>query len=96
MRPLEYFGVEDQGSWTDTDRIITEALTVYERSLCSDCKNPAWQAFDPDTNGWFEVDDSCVCEACAARERWLEEHQKDREPGQKIAVILDPEYKPRG
>lgn len=80
--------------WTDTDRVLTEALAHYERSLCPDCHQPGWIAFDPDTNGWYEVDATTVCEACAARERWAEDH-KDTEPGQKISVILDPVYKPK-
>ena len=92
VRPLEFFGVEQAGSWTETDRALTEALTIYERSLCPDCGRHSSIAFDPDTNGWFEVDDSTVCEACAARERWQDDN-KDMEPGQKVRVVLDPEYR---
>lgn len=74
--------------------MLTEALAQYERALCPDCKQPGWLAFDFDTNGWYEVKADCVCQACAAREQWAEEH-KDMEPGQKISVMLDPGFEPK-
>lgn len=94
MRPLEYFEVEGPGAWTSTDRILAEALEIYERNVCQECGNHARIAYDPNLNGWFQVDANTTCEACAARERWF----KDRgdtpvEPGQKVRVFLDDRKK---
>lgn len=96
VRPLEFLGVEQGGPWTDTDRILAEALTVYERSLCADCGWDRRVAWDDDMDGWFEVDDTAVCQACAARERYLKDRDgKAAEPGVKIGVRLDPEARKR-
>lgn len=94
MRPLVFFGVESEGPVTDTDRALMLALELYERSLCPDCRYPRELAYDPDLNGWFEVDDSVVCQACLAREQYVESMNKP-EPGQKIAVVLDPAWEKR-
>ena len=70
------------------------ALTVYERGLCADCKYPARIAFDSELDGWFEVDDGTVCQACAARERYMKDVDAGSlEPGLKIGVRLDPAYR---
>ena len=91
MRPLEFLGVEERGPWTDTDRLLAEALTVHERMIC-ECGWNRRHAWDPDMDGWFEVDDSSVCQACAARERYLKDHKGEGEPGVKVGVTLDPGY----
>ena len=93
VRPLEFLGVESGGPWTETDRLLAEALTVYERMICSDCGCNSRVACDEDMDGWFEVDDSTTCQACAARERYTKD-LKDRtpDPGVKIGVRLDPEW----
>ncbi len=90
VRPLEYFGVEREGPWTQTDRVLAEALEIHGRNTCPDCGHHARVAYDEDLNGWFEVETS-VCEACAVRERWLKEEEKrSSEPGTKVRVGLDP------
>lgn len=60
--------------------------------LCSDCGWDRRRAWDDDLDGWFEVDAETVCQACAARERYLRELDGQPEPGQKIGVRLDPDY----
>lgn len=94
VRPLVFFGVEFGDEWTVKDRVLSEALTLYERSLCADCKHPARLAFDADLDGWFEVDEDTVCQACAARERYMD-GKKELEPGLKLGVKLDPDYRRR-
>lgn len=89
-RPLEFFGVEAGPAWTETDRVLAMALELYERSLCAECSQPRELAWDPEMDGWFEVDDSTVCMACAERERWVKE-VKEPQPGQKITVRFDAE-----
>lgn len=50
-------------------------------------------AFDPDNDGWFEVDDSWVCTACAALDRYKEENEKSpTEPGTLLRVIYTREH----
>lgn len=93
VRPLEFLGVDPPGAWTETDRFLAEALTLYERSLCGDCGHDKTVAWDDSADGWFEVDDSIMCHACAARERYQNDHkEKTPEPGVKIGVRLDPGY----
>lgn len=59
------------------------ALEIHEESKCSGCGHYADEAWDPDADGHFEVDDSLVCAACAARERHTKD-EKSREPGQML------------
>ena len=92
VRPLEFLGIEGQGPWTATDRLLAEALTIYGRTLCPDCGHGKRLAWDDELDGWFEVDDEIVCQACAARERYLKDRNGEPEPGQKIGVKLDPDY----
>lgn len=90
MRPLEFFGIEGEGAFTQTDRAITQGLTLYEQSLCADCKTPAFESFNPEMDGWYEVDDSAVCYACAAREHYgklVEKSGQHPEPGMKIQIV---------
>ena len=91
VRPLVFLGVEEQGPWTETDRLLAEALTIYDRSLCPDCGHGKRLAWDDDLDGWFEVDDSIVCQACKARERYMSDN-KESEPGVKIGIRLGPAY----
>jgi len=46
--------------------------------------------------GWYEVDDSTVCEACAAMEKWQQDNENP-EPGV-VPVIVDkrPDDRPLG
>lgn len=61
--------------------------------MCScGCGQWAEDAHDPDTNGWWEVDDSQICEAGAALDEWRKEHGERAEPGQLLHVHLSPDY----
>lgn len=52
------------------------------------CQIPREIAFDPENDGWFEVDDSTVCGACAELDRYEKEHEKNPpEPGTLLRVI---------
>lgn len=70
--------------WTDEDRALLLALTIYEESLCSGpCNQPRAQAHHPDNDGWYHVDDqpetgnATQCAACAAIERWRADHKDE-------------------
>ncbi|MDP9832994.1 hypothetical protein [Trueperella abortisuis] len=88
VRPLEFFGVEGRGAWTETDRSLSVALELYERGKCPDCGIPRQIAYDPAMDGWFEVpDEATVCYACAARDRVVMDEHLRAEPGQKFPVV---------
>lgn len=76
-----------EGPWSDADRLLATALQRHEDTLCS-CGHPVDRAFDPRTEGEFEVEEH-ECQACAARDRHDAE-QRDREkrprPGAKVIV----------
>ena len=60
------------------------------------CGQYADQAFDPDTDGWWEVDTETVCYACAALAEWREDKGPEQmEKGAQVRVRLDPEYRRR-
>ena len=61
------------------------ALTVHEASIHDACGHYRDEAWDPDSDGWYEVDDSTTCHACAARDRWQKDNQEN-EPGQLVWV----------
>ena len=84
---MEVMRITD-GGWTDTDSLLATAHELWERSKCPNGKSHyADEAWDDDADGWFEVDDSTVCQACAALERWQREHDTHRpEPGTLVRV----------
>lgn len=80
---------------SETDAGLLYAFSIYEASLCKcGCGQWAEQAHDPDTDGWWEVDDSTVCYAGAASEEWRKENGENAEPGQLIHVVLSSDYEP--
>jgi len=85
-----YWGIS-KGGWSETDRLLTAALKLHEQSKCSNgCGHYTDEAWDDDADGWYEADDSTVCHACAARERWQRDHQDGTarpEPGQLLRVV---------
>ena len=49
--------------------------------------------FDSDNDGWFDIDDSTVCTACAALDLYEKEHAKTPlEPGTLLRVIYTREH----
>lgn len=57
------------------------ALSLHEASVHETCGHYKDEAFDPEADGWYVVQDSTVCHACAARDRWQKDN-KEPEPGQ--------------
>lgn len=52
----------------------------HDQLVHDPCGVFADDAFDPDNEGWFEVDDdSRICYACAALDQWREEHREHPE-----------------
>jgi hypothetical protein len=75
------------GVWKPQDRFAALALLEYEATLHA-CGYPRDLAFNPDMSGWFEVDDTNSCAACAALDEYRREHESDPPiPGQVLHVI---------
>lgn len=70
--------------WTEIDRLLATALTVYEDSLHPDCGHPRDLTGNPDSEGWF-VTKTWTCQACAALARYRDE-EKDRTDGEVVYV----------
>lgn len=56
------------GRWSDRDRGLAEALIVHEASLCPGCGQPKHVAWDPRSEGEFDVE-KVTCQACAAKDQ---------------------------
>lgn len=66
--------------------------TLLDSYTCPGCGQPIDEAHDPDREGWYDVVE-VKCAGCAAKEA----HQRDNqepEPGLKVIVRPDPEYRP--
>lgn len=93
MPPTVFLGQRgDEGPWAARDRELAKALDLYEASVCKGCGHSVHETYDPDREGWYQVEVE-TCAACRAKEM----HGKDEkpEPGQKMFVVLDPTYKKR-
>jgi len=61
-------------------------------SVCEGCGQPAAESYDPDREGWYDVVE-VTCAGCKAKESHQRDN-KDPEPGLKLRVEADPNYKP--
>lgn len=70
------------------DRLLSMALLAYEDSMCPGCGQPKDVTFNPDADGWFEVQE-ITCAGCAAQQQHTKQHrsQKTERPGLKTFVI---------
>lgn len=69
------------GGWTDRDRLIIYAWTLYRAGLCPECGRPRQVC---ETGAW-EVE-TRVCGPTAAAERWRKDNTKP-EPGTRITTV---------
>lgn len=75
----------EQGEWTETDRLLALAYRAYKQGLCSGCGQPVRLAHG-DMEGWYETTET-VCAACAAKDRYQRDHEKDTpEPGLMVGL----------
>lgn len=82
--PGEYLGGA-QG-WTYVSRTLAAALTYLDEIRCPR-GHYTDDTTDPDAEGWYEVDDSMICEACAALDRYHKDHEHSPpEPGALLFV----------
>ncbi len=73
-------------AWTARALLLAEVLTTYEASLCRDCGQHSYLAFDPLNTGHFRLDDSTVCLGCEAIRNYRD---SDPWPGTKLYVTTD-------
>lgn len=67
------------------DRLLTQALTVYEQDIHS-CGHPLSRSANPAMADGYEADAEVVCHACAAAAKFREEN-KHLEDGAIVRVI---------
>lgn len=82
MPPTEYLE-----KWSPRDRGLAEALIVHEDTTHGPCGHQLSESTNDDMDGWYEVDDSTVCHACAALERFRDEAKDGAEPGVLLRVV---------
>jgi len=77
--------------WSEVDRALHLAWTLYLDGLCSGCGQPRDRAYNPDSEGhWGTL--THHCEACKAIERRTKlERERDKTAGLRVAVTdVDP------
>lgn len=75
------------GKWSESDRLLAAALTMYEDNLHS-CGHPRDVAFNPDSEGYF-VAKEYVCQACAELERHRTSMGDRVQPGTVVGVVSE-------
>lgn len=78
--PLTIMTGDEQG-WTSINRKLAKSLVILEEEACGSCKTPLWYAYSTNNHIQFEVKTS-HCYACAALDKYREEHKKEAKPGQ--------------
>lgn len=80
-----YLGKKEPGTaWSLRSRSLAEGLTLYEESI-NEFGIPLREAYDPERDGWYEVDDTTIDFAVAAMETYRKT-TKDQEPGVQLTV----------
>lgn len=67
------------------DSILAHAHTLAEQMVCPGCGQPKHEAYNPDSEGWYVVDD-VICQGCAAVSRDADIH-KDHQTERKVWVV---------
>lgn len=81
-----YLGKKDPGTaWSLRSRALAEGLVLYEESI-NELGLPLREVYDPERDGWYEVDDETVDYSLAALEEYRK-NTKDPEPGVQLKVI---------
>ncbi|PZR55221.1 hypothetical protein DNL40_02300 [Xylanimonas oleitrophica] len=71
------------GAWSSRDRALAEALLLLEASACPGCGQPKGHAWDPRSEGEYEVE-KVTCQACAAKGQATK--RKEPGPGEYLLV----------
>jgi hypothetical protein len=66
--------------WTEVDRLLALALTIYEDGLCPGCGQPKRMAMDPDLAEEWTSAHPWRCGGCMALSRAAKRNEKDDHP----------------
>lgn len=81
-----YLGRKDPGTaWSLRSRALAEGLALYEESI-NELGFPLREAYDPERDGWYEVNDETVDYSIAALEEYRK-NQKNPEAGVQLRVV---------
>jgi hypothetical protein len=76
-------GADD--GWTFTDRVLAAASILAEDLRCPGCGQSKEEAWNPDSEGYFEAHEA-TCQGCAEVRR-SSEGEKEHHPERKIWVM---------
>src|SRR5699024_271505 len=84
--PTRYLGMRRDAY---LDFLLTMALDVHDNDLLCPCGCGFYadDTLDPDSDGWYGVDDSVICSARAANTEYQKNDAQDAEPGTLITVV---------
>lgn len=68
------------------DRVLAVAHVLAGEMLCPDCGQPKHEAFNPDSEGWYEARDA-TCAGCAALAADSDAHKDGDRPGRKAWTV---------
>ncbi|WP_104087040.1 hypothetical protein [Arthrobacter sp. GMC3] len=80
-------GRKDDGTWTDRDRVMALALTLYEDGLCSGCGLHHSVTHGDENVGRWEANSENICHGCEPIDAAKDADKKDTYPGQKLTLI---------
>lgn len=85
MPPLTILRGISKKKWSTVDRLLAVAHVMAQDLLCPGCGQPKNEAFNPDSEGYYEVRDT-VCNGCLAASRDADLH-KEHTPERKIWIV---------
>lgn len=68
------------------DRTLAIAHTLTADLLCSGCGQPKHEAYNPDSEGWYEVRDA-TCNGCAAAAKDADRHKDAVDHERKVWIV---------
>lgn len=81
--------------WTAEDRTLASALLAHEKSI-GRCGHSHHVTLKPgaDLDGWFKVNDSQTCPACAALDEWKQDADPEKLPAGVLPRVVNLKDEP--
>lgn len=89
MPPGVILRQDHPGTWTYTDRVLAVGWVWAQRSRCPGCGQPKAEAWNPDSDGWYEGHEA-DCNGCAAIQRLADGEKHPRPDRKRWAVDTRP------